>query len=138
MRQRTGASSVVTLMEQDELRFLKVDNLGEAVRRAGMELFLLPIKDVSVPDRHFENLWTSSGRELRCALSDGRKVLIHCRGGLGRTGMIAGRLLVELGEDPTSAIERVRSARPGAIQTTAQEQHVLTTADIHSQPSRIG
>jgi len=52
-------------------------------------------------------------------------VLIHCTGGLGRSGMIAARLLVELGEEPRLAMQRVRAARPGAIETAAQEAYVL-------------
>ena len=46
-------------------------------------------------------------------------------GGLGRSGMIAARLLVELGEEPRAAIQRVRQVRPGAIETAAQEDYVL-------------
>jgi len=30
----------------------------------------------------------------------GEAIVIHCRGGLGRTGIVAARLLVEFGEDP--------------------------------------
>ena len=53
-------------------------------------------------------------------------MLIHCRGGLGRAGTIAARLLVELGMRPDEAVRRVRDARgPGAIETPAQEAHVL-------------
>jgi ADP-ribosyl-[dinitrogen reductase] hydrolase len=46
-------------------------------------------------------------------------------GGLGRSGMIAARLLVELGEEPRAAIQRVRAVRRGAIETAAQEAYVL-------------
>jgi ADP-ribosyl-[dinitrogen reductase] hydrolase len=59
-------------------------------------------------------------------LQTGGSVLIHCRGGLGRTGTIAARLLVELGWQPRAAIEAVRGARPGAIETPQQERHVLS------------
>jgi ADP-ribosyl-[dinitrogen reductase] hydrolase len=51
--------------------------------------------------------------------------VIHCLGGLGRTGTIAGRLLVELGSDPETAILQVRRARPGTIQSIMQECYVL-------------
>jgi hypothetical protein len=54
----------------------------------------------------------------------GENILIHCKGGLGRAGMISGRLLVELGESPYEAIAKVRAARPGAIDTAAQENWV--------------
>ena len=43
---------------------------------------------------------------------------------MGRTGTVAARLLVELGEEPDAAIQRVRAARRGTIQTAAQEAHV--------------
>ena len=40
--------------------------------------------------------------------------------------MIAARLLVETGVDPEAAMERVRSVRPGAIETDEQEEWVRT------------
>jgi ADP-ribosyl-[dinitrogen reductase] hydrolase len=86
--------------------------------------FHLPIVDVSIPDERFEQEWDVTGQELRSMLSRGLDVLIHCRGGLGRAGTIAARLLIELGVDPTKAIEHVRAVRPGAIETSDQEQYV--------------
>jgi len=67
---------------------------------------------------------------LRRLLRRGGKVVIHCRVGLGRSGMIAARLMVELGMTPSEAISRVRKARPGAIQTSEQERHVTETRKI--------
>ncbi|MCK5366227.1 MAG: tyrosine-protein phosphatase, partial [Gammaproteobacteria bacterium] len=68
--------------------------------------------------------WQRTGQELRSLLDDGFSVALHCHGGKGRTGTIAARLLVELGSAPALAIERVRAARPGSIETTAQEKFV--------------
>lgn len=129
-----GASAVVTLMQEHELAHLEVSDLGEAVERAGMDWHFLPIKDVNIPDQRFEALWTYSGHVLRRSLADGKKVLIHCKGGLGRTGMIAARLLVELGESPVAAIVRIREARRGAIETTQQEEHVLRSKAPRTPP----
>jgi len=50
----------------------------------------------------------------------GGTVLLHCRGGLGRSGMVALRLMIESGEDPAAALARLRAARPGAIETEPQ------------------
>ena len=47
-------------------------------------------------------------------------------GGLGRTGMIAARILVEMGLSAELAIKSVREARPGTIETAAQEAYVRT------------
>jgi len=120
-----GASAVVCFMELHELALLRVERLPAAVREHAMEFVHLPIVDVSTPSRTFEDAWAEAGPDLLRRLRGGASVLLHCRGGLGRSGMIAARLLVELGEAPASAIRRVRAARPGAIETPAQERYVL-------------
>jgi ADP-ribosyl-[dinitrogen reductase] hydrolase len=120
-----GAAAVVTLVEPKELTLLKVERLGEEVLRRNMLWFHLPIVDASIPDQRFEQEWEIAGEEVRALLRGGRDVLVHCRGGLGRAGMIAARLLVELGMDPAEAIARVRAVRPGAIETREQERFVL-------------
>lgn len=120
-----GAAAVVTLCEQQELARLRVEQLGEAVTQRNMAWFHLPIVDASTPDEKFERQWEVSGKELRALLRAGRDVLVHCKGGLGRTGLIAARLLVELGSTPELAISRVRTARPDAIEKGAQKEYVL-------------
>lgn len=120
-----GASVLVTLMESHELEHLEVGRLGEAARATGLDWYHLPIRDVSVPSDAFETQWRTSGEELRERLLGGQSLVVHCRGGLGRTGLIAARLLIELGEAPSRALQRVRAARPGAVETREQELYVL-------------
>lgn len=120
-----GAAAVVTLVEQRELAMLRVEGLGDAVRQRQMLWFHLPIVDVSTPDAAFESAWYEAGESLRHLLRSGFDVVVHCRGGLGRAGTIAARLLVELGAEPLSAVKQVRKARPGAIETPSQKQYVL-------------
>lgn len=119
-----GASTVVTLVRPEELELLAVQGLGAAVAARGMAWHHMPITDVSVPDAAFERAWGLVGAELRGRLRRGERILVHCRGGLGRSGLVAARLLVELGVPAETAIRQVRAARPGAIETFAQEAHV--------------
>ena len=125
-----GAAVVVSLVEQHELEALAVSNLGAEVVNRHMEWLHLPIPDVSVPQVQFEQVWQLKGAGLRARLRDGFDVVVHCKGGLGRAGMIAARLLAELGVEPSEAISRVRSVRPDAIETPAQEAYVRTISPI--------
>lgn len=120
-----GANAVVTLLEEFELKMLGVPALPTLLKERKIEWHHLPIRDVDVPDRLFEDKWRVSGQQLREILSCEGKVLLHCRGGIGRTGTIAARLLVEFGFKPSHAVALVRQTRPGTIETAAQEQYVL-------------
>ena len=122
--QRWGATAVVTLIEKHEFDLLEVRDLPGKVWDRYMEWWHLPIRDgKSPPARAFEDGWAVAGDALRDRLRLGFDVLLHCRGGLGRAGTIAARLLVELGARPGEAMRRVRRVRPGAIEVT-QEAHV--------------
>ncbi len=125
-----GAKLVLTLIEPAELLALKVPQLGHEIRGRGIEWRHLPIADYSVPSRVFEEEWLTQGHEIRAMLRQGDDVLVHCKGGLGRAGMMAARLLVELGMEPEAAIRSVRHARKGAIETSAQLALVRRTVAI--------
>lgn len=144
-----GARLVLTLVEPAELAVLKVPQLGTEVRARGLDWRHLPIPDFSVPTTVFEGHWETHGWEVRTLLRGGGDVLVHCRGGLGRAGMMAARLLVELGMDPTAAIREVRRVRPGAIETRSQlelvrrtrplaELEVIDTATLKQIGGRLG
>ncbi len=123
-----GATCLITLTEARELRWAGRGNFGAAVERAGLVWHHLPIRDLGVPDARFEAEWQAVGPELRGRLAGGERLVIHCYAGLGRTGLITARLLVEFGEDPDRAIALVRSARRGSIQTAEQETYLRAVA----------
>ena len=125
-----GAVALVTLMESHELDLLGVSGLGDMALSQGLDWYHLPIQDVSVPSTS-RSKRSGQMRVGRCEsqLLDGQSIVVHCRGGLGRTGMVAARLLIELGEKPVTALQRVRAARPGAVETVEQEEYVLGLRD---------
>ncbi len=125
-----GASTVVTLLEDHELRLLAVDAMESEVHYSGMKWLHLPIRDGAVPDKGFEDIWKTASKELHRRLDAGERILIHCRGGLsctgmGRTGMVACLILVEHGIQPREAIRRIRAVRPQDIETRAQKAYVM-------------
>jgi len=128
---RWGACAVVTLVEPRELELLRVPDLGREVQRRDMQWLHLPIPDYHPPTAAFERQWEHDGSVIRQRLRRGEDIVVHCKGGLGRAGMIAARLLVELGVPATEAIAEVRAARgKGAIENTAQEAAVVRARPI--------
>ncbi len=119
-----GAGILVTLMESFELREYGVADLPERTRGLGLDWLHLPIRDMDIPGADFTGRWRDGGADLRARLSRGEAIVIHCLGGLGRTGMLAACLLTESGLQPGQAIQAVRKVRSGAIQTRAQEDWV--------------
>lgn len=128
--QTWGAQCIITLMEVAELTQLKVADIGEQIQSRGIEWRHLPIADFSTPSHYFEQQWITEGAQIRRLLSDGVDILVHCKGGLGRAGMISARLLVELGMEPKQAIRAVRRVRPGTIETFSQLELVKRTERI--------
>jgi len=127
-------TAIVTLMTDDELSANKVPKLGQAVLDHGMKWFHLPIRDMRAPDESFSGVWTEIAPDILQMIKQGDNVLVHCRGGLGRSGTIAALLLIEFGLPNGLAIAQVRIARPGAIDIAEQEEYVRRYVAL-GQPS---
>lgn len=123
--QQWGAEVLVSLIEPREYRALGVPDLPEKARKRFIHMDL-PIPDAGIPGPEWETSWKDSGQLLRSVLRRGGRICIHCMGGLGRTGMVAARLLIEMGIAPAAAVASVRIARNGAIETQGQEESVLS------------
>jgi ADP-ribosyl-[dinitrogen reductase] hydrolase len=116
-----GAEGVVTLLEEEEMNMLKIRHMPSSAEHHGLWWRHLPIRDMCAPDAVFDSRWAMEGEHLRAILNQDGRFVVHCWAGLGRTGTIAARLLVEFGLEPSAAINEVRRARPGSIQSSAQE-----------------
>lgn len=123
-----GARALLTLVEPHELTLIGAQRLPDLARELPLEWWHLPIEDMCAPDLAFEARWPTVSTAVHALLEEGSAVMVHCRGGFGRAGTIAARLLIERGMEPLEAIAAVRKARPGAIETVAQECFLSTLA----------
>jgi len=119
-----GANGFVCLLEHHELSMHKIEHLQQEVEARGIWYKHLPIVDMGIPTQEFEDVWAVEGERIRHALRIGERVVFHCFAGLGRTGMMAARILVEMGMDPEEAIAEVRSTNRRRIQTKGQSNYV--------------
>jgi len=121
-----GANGFVTLFEEHEFKTNRVEDLHPKLNALGIWTMHLPIIDMYIPDQAFEDAWAEQGERMRHSLRLGERVVLHCFAGLGRTGMIAARLLVEMGLDHDDAVLAVRKNNRRRIQTQDQLDFVYT------------
>jgi protein-tyrosine phosphatase len=119
-----GMSTLVSLMEDFEYPLLEIADLFSQAESQGVEVVHYPIRDVSVPPADAMAGFASLISDITARLASGETVVAHCRGGLGRTGLVAAAVLVAAGHEPERAIKAVRSARPRTLETRAQERYV--------------
>lgn len=116
---------VLTLTTRIEMVTEGAETLGQDLQDRGSRWFHLPIEDMGAPDTQVTQQWDNVSRIALAALRGGGRVLVHCMGGCGRSGMIALRLMVEAGEDPAAALNRLRHVRPCAVETEAQMEWAI-------------
>ena len=129
-----GANAVLSLIEDHEFEMLGVPKLGKAVKARYIDWFHFPVRDLDTPAEDALERWTALSARLHGLLERGGRIVVHCRGGLGRAGTIAALMLIERGWSAPQAISDVRAIRPGAIETANQECWVTRRARHYGLP----
>lgn len=111
---------VLTMTTAAELAAKNATDLPIRLAEAGTEWLHLPIEDFGAPHGETAQYWPSAAKRAHEILDNGGKVLAHCMGGQGRSGMAILRLMVERNISPLEALQRIRAVRPGAVETDAQ------------------
>lgn len=117
---RAGLDTVVSLLTPEEAEDLGLLQEREVCRKNGIEFLSLPIVDRSIPtlDTKIANLF----EKIEAALAQGKNVDVHCRQGVGRSGLVAASLLVARGTRPEVAVDQVGKARHIAVPETPEQR----------------
>ncbi len=114
-----GITAMVSLLEASEEYGLGLSQEQEVCTGLGIGFRSYPIPDRGVPN-HMPSL-IELLRHIRSDLRSGQTVAIHCRAGIGRSGLVAGCVLISLGVEPDDALSEISSAR-GIPVPDAEEQ----------------
>ena len=117
-----GIDRVVCLLEESESKALGLANELTACHAAGMQYHQFPIPDYGVPQTDkLELLITGLTDELHA----GQNIVVHCRGGIGRTGLVCCCLLVASGMDADNAMSLVRTKRGCSVPETDAQTDMI-------------
>ena len=127
-----GVNVLVCLLSDAELRAIGVGrDYAACVRKAGLQLIQLPIIEMFAPENISDAMRVVEDIFERIQL--GSKCVLHCRGGVGRAGMLGGCLLLRMGicSGVKEAIQLVRRRRcKRAIESRSQEKFISEFARL--------
>jgi atypical dual specificity phosphatase len=112
-----GFEAIVSLTESP-LSEVLIEKFGFSVKH-------IPVMDFEAPTLEQIEDFVVFAENAR---SEGKKLVVHCDAGIGRTGTILACYLVSKGYNAADAIEEVRTKRPGSLETIEQEEVVLKFA----------
>ena len=115
-----GIDTVLSLLTLDEESDLELKHEAREAEGLGMSFASLPIPDRQVPTSNSEVAAILD--RIDADLSAGRNVVIHCRQGVGRTGLIAACLFVGKGLSPSSAVDTLSAARGNQVPETDEQR----------------
>jgi hypothetical protein len=131
-RYRAGVDTFIDLTEPHELTpYQEALGVLASEHRPAPSYHRLPVRDLDVPTpEQMERILDLIDREQAA----GRRVYVHCWGGVGRTGTVVGCHLVRRGATGRAALDRIaelwqgmekRHRAPRSPETSAQRAFVL-------------
>lgn len=114
-----SVNSVVSLLEMDETRELELQKEAFYCAEIGLKFFSFPIKDRGVPESYASV--NALIEQIYSDICSGNAVAIHCRAGIGRTGLVAGCLLHKLQITYENIFPMLSLARGVAVPDTHEQ-----------------
>jgi protein-tyrosine phosphatase len=114
-----GINAVLSLLTLEEEQDLDLTRESEEVEREGLRFLSLPITDREIPSSTAALTAVTAGLERDLHL--GQSVVIHCRQGVGRSGLVAACLLIASGVGLEESLLTLRNRRGLPVPETEEQ-----------------
>ena len=115
---------LVSMLEPEEAIQLGLAEEARHCAAAGMSFHTHPIKDFGLPKL---SSFAALTREIHGWLAQGQGVGVHCRGGIGRSGMVTAGVLMLKGQSAQEAITTISVARGSTVPDTVEQGNFLSS-----------
>ena len=127
--EKTGVTTVVSLVEDYEMKVLRVLHLGDSIQERGINWIHMPFEDTTAPNSEWMEDFDSYAPSIISSVKNGDSVIVHCKGGLSRAGTFAALLLYALEIEMKDAITLIRRKRSSDCINPIQEEFLLLYAN---------
>ena len=117
---KAGINAVLSLLTPEEELDLDLRDEAREARAQGLEFTSFPIPDRQVPKSQAKLADALDG--VNRSLLAGKNIAVHCRQGVGRSGLVAACLLIKDGMSPGAAVDRVSADRGVSIPDTSEQR----------------
>lgn len=121
---QAGAVAVISTVTAEEMTKLNVPTLGTEIQSQGLAWFALPIEDDCAPAADFDAAFAHAKQQILSLIEGKNTLAIHCRGGSGRTGLVAAIIMLEQGIAWPEVQSRIQALRPKALIVPAHIQYL--------------
>jgi protein-tyrosine phosphatase len=120
---KEGINQIVSLLEPQEAYTVGLQEEKQLSEKNGMTFISFPIQDRGLPQTvsEFSNFTTN----LYHQILNGKNTVVHCRAGIGRSGLVAAGVLLHNGYNPDSAFDLISLRRRVQVPDTAEQRNWL-------------
>ena len=126
-----GISRVVSLLEAPEAYSVGLSHEERYCRDRGIDFVQYEIKDREIPDSETDFLLLIQA--LHSGIAEGLDTVIHCRAGIGRTGVVAAAILIKHGLGGSESFDTVSAARCVQVPDTEQQKEYVLALETKLQ-----
>jgi protein-tyrosine phosphatase len=128
---QSGIRHVVSLLEDHEVYELGITEEAELCSKNGITYHAFPVVDRGVP----ASIAAANAlfQKIASLVASGEPAYVHCRGGIGRSGLVAAGVLIHLGVPFESTFAMLSSAR--RLQVPDTQSQVDWTCSYAKRPA---